>query len=302
MAVTNIDDLLMGGKNATQPETPEYQEPDEQIEEIEHDDSGLSEDENKTNYDEKYEENDYDNEEEEKKPREVEQDEYGNTQEPENEAIRERLSRQAKKHETELNALRQQLLQQNAAPVVQQAAKDFEYDPNASGDWKQQLASFVKQTVHSMNEEQTQSVNREKEQQIQREFESNFGNGMQKFEDFSEVVGSQPIDDAMTMALRGMNDPAAFIYAASKRQPQELERISKLRDPYARMVEMGKLEERMRKNKPVTKAPRPIERTPNDSGMQNNKDKIKKDLTGDDLLAKADAKRITNFKSRTGKR
>ncbi len=119
---------------------------------------------------------------------------------------------------------------------------------------------------------------------------------MDRFTDFREVVGSQPIDDAMTLALRGMGDPSAFIYAASKRHPQEIERIAKLPDPYARMVEMGKLEERMRRNKPSTKAPRPLGRTKEDATTKVTPKQ--KDTTGDDLLAKADAKRLSTVKTR----
>jgi hypothetical protein len=98
----------------------------------------------------------------------------------------------------------------------------------------------------------------------------------------------------MTLALRGMNDPAAFIYAASKREPQEIERISKLRDPYARMVEMGKLEERMRRNKPITKAPKPLGRTQEDLGIPQSKKS--KEPTIEDLIAKADAKKLANIR------
>jgi hypothetical protein len=59
---------------------------------------------------------------------------------------------------------------------------------------------------------------------------------------------------------------------------------------------MGKLEERMRKNKPTTKAPRPLGRTPEDAP---SKTKAKeKDSSGDDLLARADAKRLSTVKTR----
>ena len=63
-----------------------------------------------------------------------------------------------------------------------------------------------------------------------------------------------------------MDDPAAFIYAAAKTQAPELERISKLSDPYSQAVELGRLEERMRKSRAsVSGAPRPIDQIKGDS-------------------------------------
>jgi hypothetical protein len=93
-----------------------------------------------------------------------------------------------------------------------------------------------------------------------------------------------------------MDNPAAFLYAAAKRNPQELERISKIRDPFAQAREMGNLESSMRRNKPTTKAPRPLGRTPEDA-TTNAKPK-EKDRSGDDLLAGADAKRLSATKTR----
>ena len=64
----------------------------------------------------------------------------------------------------------------------------------------------------------------------------------------------------MVIATRGMQDPAAFIYAAAKTQAPELERISRIQDPISQVVELGRLEERMRKSRAsVSQAPRPID-------------------------------------------
>jgi hypothetical protein len=223
-----------------------------------------------------------------------EQDEYGNRKQIDNEVIRDRLARQAeslkRQHESEIAALRQQLAQQNANPEVQKAAKDFEYDPDADGNWQQQLADFVKQTVNNMGREEAQARNQAREAQAQREFEGKFHEGMSKFPDFVEVVGQMPVTDAMTVATRAMKDPAAFLYAATKRAPQELERISRLTDPYSQMVEIGKLEERMRKNASPTKAPRPLTRDSDDSQPRATKSKAKEE-TIEDRLHEADKKR-----------
>lgn len=298
MAISSIDELLMGGSSSQQPMSPEekLQTEPETIEEMESESPDYEESPKDDHMTPPDSDDDFENEPKDDHTKDIETDEYGNTKEPENEAIRERLARQARKHQTEIDTLRAQLAQQGASQPVQQAVEDFEYDPNAQGDWQQQLASFVKQTVNSMSREQEEAQKRHTEERSQTEFREKFRSGMEKFEDFVEVVSSQPLDDAMTIALRGFSDPAAFIYAAAKRNPEELTRISKLSDPYARIVEMGKLEERMRRNKPTTKAPRPLGRTQEDATSKVTPKQ--KDTSGDDLLAKADARRLNTVNKR----
>lgn len=300
MSISSIDELLMGGSSAQNPMSPEekFQEEPEPIEEVEHDEPDYGDEPQPDDTDERPHEELEEPEDEKPKKKDLETDEYGNAKEPENEAIRERLARQARKHEAEINALRSQLAQQGASPQMQQAVKDFEYDPDSNGDWQQQLASFVKQTVQSMTNEQQETQRRQEEVQVQTEFEGKFRDGMNRFTDFSDVISSLPfeISNPMTLATRSMENPAAFLYAAAKRNPQELERISKIRDPYGQMMEMGKLEERMRRNKPTTKAPRPLGRTPEDATVKSKPKE--KDSSGDDLLAKADAKRLSTVRTR----
>jgi hypothetical protein len=302
MAISSIDELLMGGGgNSLQPDAPEqqYQDEPEPIQEIEqnapeHDDSNDSLQDEPD--DDIYEDDEPEEKSRKQEPKEV--DEYGNEKEPENKEIRERLARQARKHQEEIDALRSQLAQQGASRELQQAAKDFEYNPEEGGDWQQQLASFVKQTVNSMTREQQDIQSRHEESKLQSEFEGKFREGMNRFNDFVETIDNLPfqISDPMTLATRAMENPAAFLYAAAKRHPQELERIAKIRDPYAQMTEMGRLEERMRKNKATTKAPRPLGRTPADSHSATPKKK--QESNGDDLLARADAKRLATVKTR----
>ncbi len=317
--ISSIDDLLMGVGNSQQATTPEHKEKmqkqDEDkapVEEIEDEDEpvtyddGEKEDEDTESDDD--ESDDKEEHEDGKKSDESDEsdedvDEYGNKKERMSKGMKERLDRKEKQHQREieqrdreLQALRQQLSQQGASKEVQQAVKDFKYDPNDEVSWEQQLSDFVKQTVTNMHADEQRKEREVKEQQAHQEFRQKFTKGMERFDDFREIVGSQPIDDAMTLALRGMSDPTAFIYAASKREPKELERISKLPDPYARMVEMGKLEERMRRTKPVTKAPRPLSRMKEDTVAKVTPKQ--KDTSGDDLLAKADAKRLATVKNR----
>lgn len=299
MSISSIDDLLMGGSTAQNPMSPEekFQDEPDPIEEMEHDEPEYGDDpEPEPDHDEPEDSDDEPDEKPKKKDAEV--DEYGNEKEPENEAIRERLARQARKHQAEIDQLRSQLQQQGASREVQQAAKDFEYDPDAAGNWQQQLASFVKQTVQSMNVEHEQQAKQREEQEVQAEFEGKFRDGMSRFDDFTDVITSLPfqITNPMTLATRSMENPAAFLYAAAKRHPAELERISKIRDPYGQMMEVGKLEERMRRNKPTTKAPRPLGRAPEDATTKSKPKE--KDSSGDDLLAKADAKRLSTVRTR----
>jgi hypothetical protein len=322
MPISSIDDLLMGVGNSQQPATPEHKEKlqdekapiDEMEPEIPEYESGEPDDQTDESDNDLDESEGEITHESEEKPvskseldsdgnSEEEEDEYGNKKERLPKGMKDRLDRKEKQfqreieqRDQELQILRQQLAQQGASREVQQAAKDFKYDPNDEGSWQQQLTDFVKQTVNSMTTEQQQKERALKEDHVQREFHKKFTQGMDRFHDFREVVSAQPMDDAMTLSLRAMADPSAFIYAASKRHPQEIERISKLPDPYARMVEMGKLEERMRRNKSTTKAPRPLGRTKED--ITSKAIPKQKDMTGDDLLAKADAKRLSTVRSR----
>lgn len=310
MSISSIDELLMGGSSAQQPMSAEekfHSEP-EPIEEVDYtdrpehdDDNDMPEEPEGSAEPEDYEEH----AQEEHVKVEYDEDEYGNKKERMSKGMKDRLDRKERQYQREveqrdreIQELRSQLANQGASREVQQAARDFEYDPNASGDWQQQLAQFVRQEVSSMSREKEETQARERDMEAQKEFETKFQRGMNKFDDFREVILSLPceITNPMTLATRGMENPAAFLYAAAKRNPEELERISKIRDPYAQMTEMGKLEERMRRNKPVTKAPRPLGRTPEDSTVRQKPKE--KDSSGDDLLAGADAKRMNAVKTR----
>jgi hypothetical protein len=231
---------------------------------------------------------------EESKPDE-ELDDYGNVKKPPktytedevNEMFRKRFKNQPQN---------EQMPTQN----VQNQAKEqgFEYNPESSESWQTQLERFVESTVSKMHQKEYQRQYQAREMQSQNEFEDKFITGMGRFNDFIEVVEAQPIDVPMTYALRGMNDPAAFIYAASKRHPAELARISNIPDPYAKMVEMGKLEERMRKQSSQTNAPKPLSRTKDDAHM-NLKDKKEESI--EDMIAKSDAKRRAQLAARRGR-
>lgn len=207
-----------------------------------------------------------------------------------NKAVRERLAR-LKDNQPAPNQQPTQQQQQQAADA------GFQYDENSNQDWQQQLKQFIRQTNEEVQRETYQQQQTQREQQAQAEFEEKFHNGMSKFQDFREVVGAQPISDAMTVATRAMKDPAAFLYAASKRHGDELKRIASVQDPYTQMVEMGRLEERMRKQKATSSAPRPLGNTREDSTI---KEPENKQPTIEDLIMANDARRLKNMRNRRG--
>jgi hypothetical protein len=179
---------------------------------------------------------------------------------------------------------KQQPQQQQYQPPVQQT-EGFEHDPNNEQPWEIQLENHIKQTVQKLETEKQQVAWQAEQQRAQAEFEHRFSSGMSKYQDFNDVVSGKPITNGIMMAARSMADPAAFIYAASKQQPAELERISKITDPYVLAAEVGRLEERMKKARTISKAPKPPTKTKGDIA---DKGAIKQNL--DDLI-RMDAKR-----------
>jgi len=103
------------------------------------------------------------------------------------------------------------------------------------------------------------------EEARQIEWQTKFESGTKKYEDFWPTVNKTPITSTMMIATRAMENPAAFLYAAAKLQPAELTRIAGIQDYATQMVEMGKLEERMKRSTAVTKAARPLGRIHADS-------------------------------------
>jgi hypothetical protein len=305
--VSNIDELLLGGGTPSTPQAPEsrYEESEETTPDVSYEEpEETREPEEPREPDDQKEtrslkDESYDEEPEAKK--EPEYDDYGNTKTPSktyteeevneriNKAIRERLARGN-------NQNQQQPTQQQVA----QQAQGFDYNPDSEESWEIQLEKFVEKTVSKIGQKQAQQQQQERDQAHQAEFEDKFTRGMSRFSDFREVVASQPVTDPMTYALRGLTDPAAFIYAASKRHPTELARISQIADPAVQIMEMGRLEERMRKSAPGTKAPRPVSKSRDDASMPSPQKK--KEPSIEDLIAKADAKKKALFNQKRGGR
>ena len=170
-------------------------------------------------------------------------------------------------------------------PPVQQPTEDFQHDQSSEQPWEVQLENHIKQTVQKLETEKSQVAWQAEQQRVQSEFETRFTSGMNKYADFTDVVAGKPITNGIMMAARSMADPAAFIYAAAKQQPKELERIAAITDPYVLAAEVGRLEERMKKARTVSKAPKPPTKTKGDIADKGN---VRQNL--DDLI-RQDAKR-----------
>lgn len=199
-----------------------------------------------------------------------ETDDYGNpiakgktyTEEQVNAMIRDRLARDRQSRGTPQEQ------------QIQDAAKDFKADPNSSESWETQLEGFIETTITKMKTKQHEVEWKAKEEASQAEFEEKFTTGMGKYNDFSAVVTGKPITNSMMLATRSMQDPAAFIYAACKQHPAEVDNIAKMQDPVAQIAAIGRLEERMKKAKTITKAPSPPKKVTGDTSDDMPKQSI----------------------------
>lgn len=193
-------------------------------------------------------------------------DDYGNkvpkskvyTEEEVQAMIRKRL----KLHHEEKAAQQPQQYQPPAQQYQQQ--DNFQHDETSELPWEVQLENHIKQTVQKIETEKHQLAWKAEQERAQVEFEHKFTSGMAKYQDFTDVVAGKPITNGIMMAARSMADPAAFIYAAAKQQPKELERIAQITDPYVLAAEVGRLEERMKKARNISRAPKPPTKTRGD--------------------------------------
>lgn len=212
-------------------------------------------------------------------------DEYGNelpkpkmySEEEVQRMIRDRLKR---------GAFRQEAEQPTPQQTQQAQEVGFEYDENSGQTWTQQLERFVENTVQNMGQKQQKQAAEVRERQIQQEFEHKFLDGMGKYPDFVETLTDKPITNDMMKGIRGLQNPAAFLYAVAKKQPGELERIARIPDPYQQSAEMGRLHERMTKAKKSSSAPAPVTQ---DRGDVNEKSPPKYSI--DHLIQEDAAKR-----------
>lgn len=287
---SNIDELLTAGNPALQPATPEAKDESE----YEADDLPASSPEPDTGQDFNRDYIDPNETEDEPEPEQeaAELDEYGNSRE------KPKLYTEEEVNERINKTIRERLRNRPAEPQPETPPKATNMDGTANEDWQEQLEGFIEQTLTKRTQREQMTQAQQREAQAYEEFHGKFQQGMGRFNDFHDVVKPTDFDDPMAQALRGVKDPAAFAYAASKRHPEELARIRSISDPYAKMVEIGKLEERMKKNAVATRAPKPVSRTVEDS---TTKPKPRESNSIDDLIARSDAKRLARvkqFKSR----
>jgi hypothetical protein len=268
MALTNIDEKLLNlPPLEKQPETPmenespkiEYVEPEdnapEQHVETLQNEAIVAQNQDK-DINDNDETDDYGIKAEKKEERVFKQSEV-------EEMVRERLHR-----ERERLAREQAQYQQ---PMQQQAQQEkFQYNDESNDTWEVQLERFIDKTLERRESRLTEQNWQAQEQYNQAQFEVKFNAGAAKYSDFESVVMGKSLTPSMVLATRGMADPAAFVYAAAKLQPQELDRISKINDLYAQTLELGRLEERMRKTtKSTSTAPKPIKAVTGDSGHKS---------------------------------
>lgn len=278
MSVTSIDDLLQSdGKLRDSDEYSQENMPEDILEEETsyeegdglYDDSDESDDDNDSSSEEITESSEFDEYGNEKAAARMYSEEEVN--ERINKAIRQRLSRGG-----------------NESPPHPQQPHALPENQNEA-DWRTELEQFIESSVSKMEQQKIQRIQEQKENEIESRFREKLVQGMNGFKDFEETVDPQPITPAMRYALRTLEDPAAFIYAASKQKPEELKRISGLADPFAQAREIGRLEESLRKGKETTKAPRPLTRVKEDSSISIQKSG-KNEETIEDLIAKSQAK------------
>lgn len=213
-------------------------------------------------------------------------DEYGNEL-PESEPEQKTYT-QAELNERINAAVRDRLARmERNQPQSQAAENESKPDDVSAEDWQAQLDAYIDAHLDKRSQRQKEMERQQQEQRAMQEFQSRFEQGMSRFKDFTEVVGHQPVTDAMANGLRGMKDPAAFMYAASKRASDDLKRISELPDAYAQIVELGKLEAKLKSGKSASNAPKPL---------GNPKEDMSKGYTGssrmsvDDLIREHDRK------------
>ncbi len=298
MSMHNVDDLL--NRNLTNPEPTdaspepvkaeetssepekETKEPEklsylEQFKKDKEEILGKKEPEPAEN-DTKTEETSSKNPEKPEKPEKAQEvDEYG-TEVPKAKVYTEEEVQAIVRKRLKLRHEEQQQQAQYQPPAQPQYQEPQAENSESDVPWEVQLEQHIEKTVGKLQQKEQQKAWQHEEQIRQAEFETRFTTGMDRYSDFKEVVANKPITNGIMLAARSMKDPAAFIYAASKQQPKELERISQITDPYQLAAEVGRLEERMKKAKTVSSAPKPSTKTKGDMGSTNTASRNLDDL------------------------
>jgi hypothetical protein len=171
--------------------------------------------------------------------------------------VEQRLQRERRKHEREMNELRKQ---QPVPPPVQ-------YDPNTqiqdpfTGNIVD-VNSVDGQVVLKLQQVaaiQEQAEQQQKTQKNQEELKRKLEKGYAKFDDFEDVVVDAGVTQPMLEAAYLADNTDELLYNLAKYKPEEIDRISKL-SPERQFREMVLLESKMKqstKKKIVKKVPEP---------------------------------------------
>jgi len=197
-------------------------------------------------------------------------DEYGNpigksklyTEDEVNNMIRDRLSRG--RFAEQYSETPRQMPKTKVVNEEELSGEDGSY-------WQEQLNQHIDNRIEERQRERAHREWQSQEMAKQEAFQEKFTSGMNRYSDFREVVSNKPITDNMMLAIRNLENPAAFVYGASKLHPQELDRIARIPDPYAQASEMGRLHERMvKERKTAANATRPLESPKSDMPSKIN--------------------------------
>lgn len=170
-------------------------------------------------------------------------------------------------------------------------------EQSESDDWREDLRKYISTTLR---EEQEQINNARAREQAEREFNEmayKFQTGATRFPDFANVVSKAGFTNEMTKAGLHFDDSAAFFYAAAKLMPAEVKRIAKLPSAERQIIELGRLDEKLRastaNNSKKQAASRPISKVRGDGVTK----KEKSEPVGD-ILAAEDARRSKSLRDR----
>jgi hypothetical protein len=176
-----------------------------------------------------------------------------------------RFLRSLKKHERKMRQIEEGAKQRSQLQTTQQQAP--QYDPNTqlqnpytgeivdiSSVQGQTLLQLAQVAESQARFEEQQKNNKERE-----ELKQKLEKGLDKFEDFEEVVVGAGLTDTMVSAANLSEKPDELLYNLAKYKPEEVERISKL-SPEKQFREMVLMETQMKqstKKKIVKKVPEP---------------------------------------------
>jgi len=140
------------------------------------------------------------------------------------------------------------------------------YEEPEESDWERELESLVDRRLEMIEQRKLEAQWKEQAAQEQNTFEQKFSTSMSKYNDFEETVAplAGHLNPTMAQALKGMDNPAAFIYNAAKKHKDEIIRISSMNNPYQQVIALGALEASMKKKKIASSAPAPVNRDKGD--------------------------------------